>query len=257
MGRGEVNAKSLSRRQFLEISGRTGLGAMVLTLGGAAFFSAPIAAEKHRKLGGINEVHLETREITWELARGKRIKAMAYNGKIPGPELRFKEGERVRIVLKNSLSEPTTIHWHGVDVPNSMDGVPEITQKPVQPGATFVYEFEAKPAGTRWYHTHFEEHRQLDLGLYAPIIIEPAGPEPFPFDREYTLMLEDWVTGKGTVVASTAEGTGAGRGRMGGMMGGMMGGRMGRMMNRMMGGGHALRTTRWPSMAEPIRKRTR
>lgn len=235
---GEIREKSLSRRQFLEISGRTGLGAFALTLGGLAVVAEPDAAEKPRKTTATKEVHLETREIMWELTRGKRIKAMAYNGQIPGPELRFKEGERVRIVLRNSLSEPTTIHWHGVDVPNAMDGVPGISQKPVQPGATFVYEFEAKPAGTRWYHTHFEEHRQLDLGLYAPIIIEPGGPEVFPFDREYTLVLDDWVTGSGPAIARTTEGTAGGRGRMGGMMGGMMSGGMGRMMDRMMSGGH-------------------
>ncbi|MFZ1060627.1 MAG: multicopper oxidase family protein [Candidatus Rokuibacteriota bacterium] len=183
--------------------------------------------------GGVREIHLEAREVRWELAPGKVMKAMAYNGQIPGPELRLKEGEPVRIVLRNSLPEPTTIHWHGVDVPNPMDGVPGITQKPVQPGETFVYEFEARPAGTRWYHTHFQEHRQLDLGLYAPLIIEPAGPDPFPFDREYTLVLDDWATGTGRPLPSTREGTAGGRGGMGGMMEGMMG----RGMGGMMGGG--------------------
>ena len=172
--------------------------------------------------GGVREIHLEAREVRWELAPGKVIKGMAYNGQIPGPELRLEEGERVRIVLRNSLPEPTTIHWHGVDVPNPMDGVPGITQKPVQPGETFVYEFEARPAGTRWYHTHFQEHRQLDLGLYAPLIIEPSGPDPFPFDREYTLVLDDWATGTGRPLPSTREGTAGGRGGMGGMMGGGM-----------------------------------
>jgi FtsP/CotA-like multicopper oxidase with cupredoxin domain len=113
-----------------------------------------------------------------------------------------------------------------------MDGVPGVTQKPVQPGQTFVYEFEARPVGTRWYHTHFQEHRQLDLGLYAPLIIEPAQPDPFLFDREYTLILDDWATGRATAVASTREGTADRRGRRGGMMGGMMGrGGMGRMMS--------------------------
>ncbi|HWO41527.1 MAG TPA: multicopper oxidase family protein [Candidatus Eisenbacteria bacterium] len=234
MGAAELK-RDLSRRDFLRISGQAGFGAAMFALGADVFARRDTWA---RAGDSTREIHLEAREIMWELARGKRVKAMAYNGQIPGPELRVKEGERVRIVLKNSLSEPTTIHWHGVDVPNSMDGVPEITQKPVQPGATFVYEFEAKPAGTRWYHTHFEEHRQLDLGLYAPIVIEPARPDPFPFDREYTLMLDDWVTGTGDTVARTTEGTAGGRGRMGGMMGGrgMMGG-MGGMMGGMMGGG--------------------
>jgi FtsP/CotA-like multicopper oxidase with cupredoxin domain len=176
--------------------------------------------------------------MMWELAPGKRIKAMAYNGQIPGPEIRLKEGERVRIILKNALPEPTTIHWHGVDVPNSMDGVPGITQKPVQPGENFIYEFTATPTGTRWYHTHFQEHRQLDLGLYAPLIIDPADAEPFSFDREYTLVLDDWATGTGRPLRPTREGTAGGRGSMGGMMGGMMGGGTGGMMQGMMAGGH-------------------
>ena len=237
MGAGEVEALVLSRREFLRLSGQAGLGAFALAAGGAALLPVPSRAAERPGSGGIREVYLEAREITWDLAPGKRIKAMAYNGQIPGPEVRLKEGERVRIVLKNSLPEPTTIHWHGVDVPNPMDGVPGVTQKPVQPGEAFVYEFEARPSGTRWYHTHFQEHRQLDVGLYAPLIIEPAQPDPFPFDREYTLVLDDWVTGTGSALARTQEGTAGGRGGMGGLMGGMMGGGMGRMMEGMMGRG--------------------
>src|SRR2546425_4648921 len=177
-------------------------------------------------------IRLETREVTWELAPGKTIRAIAYNGQVPGPEIRAREGERLRVVLKNSLGEPTTIHWHGVDVPNPMDGVPGITQKAVQPGETFTYEFEARPAGTRWYHTHADEHRQMDLGLAAPLIIEPADTEPSPYDREVTLVLDDWATGTGTPVPDTDAGIAGGRGSMGGMMGGDMGG----MMRGMMGG---------------------
>jgi FtsP/CotA-like multicopper oxidase with cupredoxin domain len=158
---------------------------------------------------------------------------MTYNGQVPGPEIRAREGERLRVVLRNSLREPTTIHWHGVDVPNAMDGVPGVTQKPAQPGETFVYEFEARPAGTRWYHTHFQEHRQMDLGLVAPLIIEPATPEPSAYDREATLVLDDWATGAGPALPSTAAGTAGGRGSPGGMMSGMM---RGRGMGDMMGG---------------------
>jgi FtsP/CotA-like multicopper oxidase with cupredoxin domain len=126
----------------------------------------------------------------WELAPGRRINALTYNGQVPGPELRLHEGERVRVVFTNALAEPTTLHWHGVDVPNAMDGVPGLTQKPVGPGETFVYEFDARPAGMRWYHTHFASVTQLDLGLHAPLIIEPAESDPCPFDRECTLGLE-------------------------------------------------------------------
>ena len=188
----------------------------------------------------VRTIHLETREVRWELAPGRTVNAMAYNGRIPGPEVRLREGERVRVVLKNSLAEPTTIHWHGVDVPNAMDGVPDVTQKAVQPGETFVYEFEARPAGTRWYHTHVQEHRQMDRGLAAPLIIEPAAPEPMAHDREVTLIFDDWATGSGLELPPTREGTAGGRGSMGGMMDGMMrGGGMvgGRGMGGMMGGG--------------------
>src|SRR5712691_9045073 len=149
---------------------------------------------------------------------------MAYNGQIPGPPIRAREGERLRVVLKNSLTEPTTIHWHGVDVPNAMDGVPGLTQEPVAPGSTFTYEFEARPAGTRWYHTHFDEHRQMDLGLAAPLVIEATAKEPVNYDREVRLVLDDWATGTGRPVPPTDAGTAGGRGRPGGMMSGMMGG---------------------------------
>jgi len=231
MGASAVKPGSLSRREFLGVSGQAGLGAWGVMAGGGALLAGQAGAAQREAVGGVREIHLEAREMTWEIAPGKRIKAMGYNGQIPGPELRLREGERVRIVLKNALPEPTTIHWHGVDVPNSMDGVPGITQKPVQPGETFTYEFEATPAGTRWYHTHFQEHKQLDLGLYAPLIIEPARPDPFPFDREYSLVLDDWATGTGRPLPGTGEGTAAGRGGMGRMMKGMMGrGGMGGMM---------------------------
>ncbi len=225
----------LSRREFVAgaAGGLAGLGLPNLLGGPAA-------------TGAVRELVLETREMTWEISPGKQIRAMAYNGRVPGPEIRVKEGERLRAVLKNALAEPTTIHWHGVDVPNHMDGVPDGTQKPVQPGEVFVYEFEARPAGTRWYHTHFPEHHQMDLGLAAPLIIEPVGAEPFPADREYTLVLDDWVTGSGPPVPTTDAGTPGARGSMGGMrrnmrgMGGrgMMGGMMGRGgMGSMMGRG--------------------
>jgi multicopper oxidase len=236
MGTAAVQGRALARREFLRLTGRSAMGVLALTAGGGALTHDQSGAAA-RAGNGVRELYLEAREITWELAPGKAIKAMAYNGQIPGPELRLKEGERVRILLKNALAEPTTIHWHGVDVPNPMDGVPGVTQKPVQPRETFVYEFEAQPAGTRWYHTHVQEHRQLDLGLAAPLIIEPVAPDPFSFDREYTLVLDDWATGTARVVANTREGTAGRRGGMGGMMGGMMGGSMGRMMEGMMGRG--------------------
>ena len=235
--------RSLSRREFLKRSGAAGLGGLALTVGAGALRRGPRAFAQPGSANA-REFHLEARQVRWELAPGKRIKAMTYNGQVPGPELRLHEGERVRVVFTNALAEPTTLHWHGVDVPNAMDGVPGLTQKPVAPGETFVYEFEARPAGTRWYHTHFDSVTQLDLGLYAPLIIEPAQSDPFPFDREYTLVLDDWSTGSRPALPRTVEGTARARGSMGGMMGRGMGGMMECMMGRggmrggmMMGGG--------------------
>ncbi|OGL18951.1 MAG: hypothetical protein A3K12_10820 [Candidatus Rokubacteria bacterium RIFCSPLOWO2_12_FULL_71_19] len=236
MGARAVNHATISRRRFLKLSGQAGMGALPFTLGSEVFSPGPIRAAQRAGSSGVREIQLEAREIDWELAPGKVVKAMAYNGRIPGPEIRLREGERARITLKNGLGEPTTIHWHGVDVPNAMDGVPGVTQKPIQPGDTFVYEFDASPAGTRWYHTHFQEHRQMDLGLVAPLIIEPAEREGITYERELTLMLDDWATGTGTPVLPTAAGTAGGRGGMGGMMGGGMGAMM-RGMGGMMGGG--------------------
>jgi len=236
MGTATAEGHALARRDFLRISGQAGLGAFALIVGGKALLPAQVGVTERHGVW-VREILLEAREVDWELAPGKVVKALAYNGQVPGPEIRLREGEQVRILLKNALAEPTTIHWHGVDVPNPMDGVPGVTQKPVQPGETFVYDFEARPAGTRWYHTHFQEHRQLDLGLSAPLIIEPAEPDPFPFDREYTLVLDDWATGSGRSLASTQEGTAGRRGSMGGMMGAMMGRGMGRRMEGMMGRG--------------------
>ena len=89
-----------------------------------------------------------------EIFDGRTLKVWSYNGQVPGPTLRLRLGQTVRVRLKNELPMPTTIHWHGVRVPNDMDGVPEVTQPPIQPGETFVYEFTPKDTGTFWFHPH-------------------------------------------------------------------------------------------------------
>lgn len=146
---------------------------------------------------GVKEFQLSAEPIRWEYTKGKTILAWGYNGQIPGPEIRVTEGDRVRIVFTNKLPKATTIHWHGIDVPNDQDGVPEVTQKAIQPGETYTYEFIAKPAGTRMYHTHGgvamgDEAQQLDMGLSGAFIIEPIGyKKP---DRDYTLIFDEWQT---------------------------------------------------------------
>ena len=114
-----------------------------------------------------------------------------YNGTVPGPELRFKQGERLRIDVENALGADTTVHWHGVRVPNAMDGVPQLTQAPIKAnGGRFHYEFELRDAGTYWYHPHLGSPEQVGRGLYGPLIVEEA--QPAPVDRDVVWMLGDW-----------------------------------------------------------------
>ncbi|MPY76156.1 MAG: multicopper oxidase domain-containing protein [Alphaproteobacteria bacterium] len=114
----------------------------------------------------------------------------AYNGAVPGPEIRAWQGERLRIVVENKLDEETTVHWHGIRVPNAMDGVPHLTQKPIAPGASFTYEFDVPDAGTYWYHPHQRSFEQVGRGLYGPLIVEER--EPIAVDREFYWVLDDW-----------------------------------------------------------------
>lgn len=217
----------LSRRTFLQL---TGLTALATVAGCASRAPRAAAAPLVQKPAAKPDVvlTLTARAVEWELAPDKVIKAWSYNGRVPGETIRVREGDQVQVVLQNDLPEPTTVHWHGVDVPNAMDGVPDLTQPAIPPGDTFVYEFVAQPAGTRWYHSHFNSERQMDLGLAAPIIIEPATSDT-PVDREFTLLLDDWVTKPNAPPGDRGM-------RGGGMMGGMMRGMMGRgMMETMMG----------------------
>ena len=131
----------------------------------------------------------------------------ATTARCPGPELRVREGDTVRITLKNELPVPTTIHWHGINVPNAMDGVAGLNQAPVDPGEDFVYEFTATPAGTRWYHSHTDPAVQVPMGLYGALIVEPSAQPAKTYDREYTLMLAEWDLELTPAVAAGTEPT--------------------------------------------------
>lgn len=116
--------------------------------------------------------------------------AWCYNGAVPGPEIRVRQGDRLRVEVENGLAEETTVHWHGVRVPNAMDGVPHLTQAPIGVGERFVYEFDAVDAGTFWYHPHQRSFEQVGRGLYGPLIIEEH--EPVRVDRDVIWVLDDW-----------------------------------------------------------------
>src|SRR5262249_29264303 len=134
----------------------------------------------------LREFDLTAAPVNWEIQPGLVVDGWGYNGQVPGPELRVREGDLVRVRLHNHLPVPTTIHWHGIDVPFEEDGVPGLTQPAVDPGADFTYEFTATNPGTRWYHSHVDGNNQMELGLYGAIIVEPRDPEPVAYDREFT-----------------------------------------------------------------------
>jgi FtsP/CotA-like multicopper oxidase with cupredoxin domain len=114
----------------------------------------------------------------------------AYNGAVPGPELRFKQGERLRIDVENALDIETTVHWHGIRLPHAMDGVPHLTQPPIAKGGRFTYEFGLPDAGTYWYHPHWQSFEQVGRGLYGALVIEE--PDPPRVDRDLVWVLSDW-----------------------------------------------------------------
>lgn len=131
---------------------------------------------------------LEASEFSWEIAPGKTIQAWGFNKQLPGPELRANAGDTMIIRLTNNLNEPTTIHWHGICLPASMDGT-DAVQKPIEPGEFFEYRFVVKDAGTFWYHAHTNETVQMERGMYGAIIV---GGETDPIvDGERIFMIDD------------------------------------------------------------------
>ncbi len=138
-----------------------------------------------------NEFTIIAKEAKHQLNDEVSVDALTFNGSVPGSQIRVKEGEKVKINLKNELSDPVTIHWHGIRVPNEMDGIPGVTQNAVQPGDTFTYEFTPEDPGTYMYHTHQNAVEKMDKGLYGSFIVEPKNKK---YDRDYTLMLDEWMS---------------------------------------------------------------
>lgn len=132
--------------------------------------------------------------IRWNILKGETVEAYAYNGQIPGPRIAITEGDRIRINFRNNLPEPTTVHWHGLIVPNEMDGPADIVQDPVPPGGTFTYEYTVIQSGTYFYHTHASADRQQGLGLYGALIVQPKDPAArIETDHDYTIQLQEWL----------------------------------------------------------------
>ena len=146
-----------------------------------------------RERGGVTTYDLVAAPTTLPMLDGRPLAVWAYNGQVPGPILHATVGTRVRVHFTNRLPQPTTVHWHGVRVPNAMDGVPDLTQPPVAPGASFDYEFVPKDAGTFWFHPHLRSPEQVERGLFGVLVVHEADPPPY--SRDVVWVLDDWRLG--------------------------------------------------------------
>ena len=157
--------------------------------------AAVAAAERARRVPGapVNEVALTAAPATVQIG-GRSVSTWAFNGTVPGPEIRVAAGAVIEATVRNRLPQPLTIHWHGIALRSDMDGVPGVTQKAIPPGGEFTYTFTAPDPGTYFYHPH--TGTQLDRGLYAPLIVEEP-TAPATYDGDVTLLLDDWTDGVG------------------------------------------------------------
>jgi FtsP/CotA-like multicopper oxidase with cupredoxin domain len=145
-----------------------------------------------RSLNGVKVGHLIAAPVQHEFAPGLKAECWGYNGTTPGPTIEVFEGDRVRLYVTNRLPEPTTVHWHGIILPNGMDGVAGLNQPPIAPGETYVYEFTLKYPGTFMYHPHFDEMTQLALGMAGMFIVHPKRASGPKVDRDFVLMTHEW-----------------------------------------------------------------
>jgi FtsP/CotA-like multicopper oxidase with cupredoxin domain len=173
-----MSSPPFSRRDFLKAGAAAGAAAI--------FPAGPVFAADPRQL--------VLRPAEAELAlglddSGVKTRCWAYNNAVPGPLLRFRKGERAQIVVDNALPTPTAVHWHGVRVPNAMDGVPFVTQAPIKTGERFSYDFTLPDSGTYWYHPHQNSHEQVARGLFGPLIVEED--RPIRVDRDEVWVISD------------------------------------------------------------------
>ncbi|MEO3725808.1 copper resistance system multicopper oxidase [Pseudomonas syringae] len=175
-----------SRRTFVKGLAASGL------LGGLGLWRTPVWALNSS--GQVNESSGTDFELfigeTPVNFTGQPRTAMTINGSLPGPLLRWREGDTVTLRVRNRLKDSTSIHWHGILLPANMDGVPGLSFKGIEPGGVHVYQFKVRQHGTYWYHSH--SGLQEQAGVYGPLVIDAREPEPFQYDRDYVVMLSDW-----------------------------------------------------------------
>jgi FtsP/CotA-like multicopper oxidase with cupredoxin domain len=147
---------------------------------------------------GVKVFRLVAEPVKREFAPGMIVDCWGYNGQTPGPTIEAVEGDRVRIFVTNKLPERTSVHWHGVLLPNGMDGVAGLNQPHIEPGETYVYEFTLRQHGTQMYHPHSDEMVQMALGMVGFFVIHPRLPEQPRIDRDFAIMLHEWFVAPGT-----------------------------------------------------------
>ena len=148
---------------------------------------------------GVKVFHLVAEEVWHHFADGLKAKCWGYNGKVHGPTIEAVEGERIRIYVTNKLKAPTSVHWHGVFLPNGMDGVGGLTQRAIQPGETFKYEWTVRQSGTYMYHSHHDEMTQMAMGMMGMLVFHPRKATPdYKVDRDFAIMLSEWRIDPGT-----------------------------------------------------------
>lgn len=160
----------------------------------AAAYTRAFDAAQPAPGGKVVSVALDARETEWEFVPGRRTRAWGYDGQVPGPVLEANVGDVLEVRLTNALPEPTTIHWHGLRLPASMDGT-DMVQHPIAPGEAFTYRFALPDAGTFWYHPHSNETVQLERGLYGALVVR--GPDEPQLDAERVLVLDDVALDRG------------------------------------------------------------
>jgi FtsP/CotA-like multicopper oxidase with cupredoxin domain len=164
---------------------------------GVKAFPAPTAGKGNQLMaprmeGRVKCYDLTAREMQWEVEPGRKVLAWAFNGQVPGPQIRVREGDRVRVIVHNELPESTAIHFHGLETPNDQDGVPFITQPPIKPGTSYTYEFTVPNAGSHMYHSHHNAATQTMLGMLGAFVVEPKHPTAIEkADVDYVMILND------------------------------------------------------------------
>jgi manganese oxidase len=206
-------AATRSRSQEVEVPGAVGAAAArppdPAARGGAGGPSAaggpyvPVVTPNGATLpfegkDGVKEFHLTAEPVEREFAPGMTVKCWGYNGLTPGPTIEAVEGDHVRILVTNRLPEATSIHWHGILLPNGMDGVSGLNQPAIRPGETFAYEFTLRQNGTQMYHPHADEMLQMAVGMMGMFVIHPREPHAPPVDRDFAIMLHEWAIHPGT-----------------------------------------------------------